>query len=551
MRPDDDVDHIPPPPWEKAKRILTPFLRDERSRSTLLEAAFGLDHPLLEQVTFAGPVDHFLGELIPALSRYGRLESGKLPVVALLEEIKVGVDRRAEIGRLCHRFEELERMRKARDIDAEYGSSHWPPGLVNVLPDLRNLLGQLKVTCEDIRQAYELGMRKYPDWVLMPIGRDSILYLLEAVLDLSRILGDGEYVPLLVFIQALADRPGDPEGIKKKLGRWLVRATKAYADPGGPAKLRAVRKQLEEAARAEQGPGGAEDETGRLIIQVEPSQNDPDTYLLKAWLIGVRSEGQLLSADRIAPEAIEAQVRRAYDEAARRCATGNKFKVDFLLACELMSRGIEDYTVQPQDMDRLGPISAINRVVIRSLHRVRDPGSRATLQQRWEAIHPSVSETLRHVEWDPNKPSTQTGQTIAVSIDPAIWRDDSLFLRQCLLDARVGCVILAGDPCPTRKERGILGTLYSGGVPAVIWSRSADQGMIDPKAMIKWLKGKGLSLDGLPDRIWELRKDALYRNKGPRRPPRGCHPVTLLYDEPDRNDAESDVHYDLSSPAPP
>jgi hypothetical protein len=81
--------------------VFVPHMVSEGERRSILQTAF-FGNPLLNKIDYSGAAHDFCVELVQKLWNYGEIESGKLAIVAALEEITnlVGTDQHPTINRL-------------------------------------------------------------------------------------------------------------------------------------------------------------------------------------------------------------------------------------------------------------------------------------------------------------------------------------------------------------------------------------------------------------------------------------------------------------------
>lgn len=112
--------------------LLSPLMRHENDRHALLTLALGHNASILQRITWSGPVETFILEMVGILADYGEIESGKQALWALLETARkrVGIDQQKRIDML----NTIINIPSQSHFDGQFDSSgqHFIPRTIHV-----------------------------------------------------------------------------------------------------------------------------------------------------------------------------------------------------------------------------------------------------------------------------------------------------------------------------------------------------------------------------------------------------------------------------------
>ena len=368
-------------------------------------------------------------------------------------------------------------------------------------------------------------------WGTPPEDRNPISLLSSCVQHLGRAPrqgGDGVF-PLLRFVQSLVDLLGveAPE----ELGAWLGDARSSLGvDP-----MDVDTARVERAIDSESVPPPC-----YLLVQVSPRMCEANRYSVRAWLLGTGEPACLRAGEEaVTVDQLPALLDELRGELLCRQIEPDRAWIELLLPRELLCADVDQWRVELDFIESI-PIGVEHRLVVRSLERASRPRAALALQSRARALRRRLGGCCRLVD----EPGSQEGE--------AVWieRDDcgGAALYVALKDAQdmVGAV-LGRAPRPAARDPScdVLNTVFEVGLPVLLWARREpveDQGAVRAE-FARLLSQEPLSL--LPDRVWELRKQAARSaDKG-----HLGHHLTLLWDDPARRSPDFDQTHRLRTPS--
>jgi hypothetical protein len=388
-----------------------------------------------------------------------------------------------------------------------------PVGAEAVLPDLEPLLAGVRLPRRRLVDAYT---RSAPPGWDPPAQTRAADFLLRAARDLARALPQSDGTcPLLGFVDLLAGQAADETA--RRLRAWRAEAARRLGAPAA-------------------APGAAPGEMTppcHLLVQVLPLPSGPGRYSAKAWLVGRGGPDCLLAGDQAhAREDLPPLLDGLRELLLGRGIPPQEVWVEFVLPRELLGEDLDQWTVT---LDFLGPIplGVEHRVSVRSLDRMRRQGAALALRTRWDALLARAEAPCE--VGDAGARAACTALCISGAGGPALYAR--------LTEAReVVCAVLGlpPQPAPPDPRSDALNTLFAAGVPVALWCRRAPPG--GPSCLRALLASSPLIR--LPDRVWELRKQASQTEDE-------AHPgrhLTLLWDDPTRVSPDFDPGYRLRPP---
>jgi hypothetical protein len=423
-------------------------------------------------------------------------------------------------------------LRQAPPESPARGKLPRPVGAEAVLPGLEPLLEGLLLPRGELLKAYAPSAP--PGWDPPPPRLNPVALLSHCVHSLAqapRQGGDGVF-PLLRFVHLL-HRQLKGEAAER-LRAWLDEAVARLAlDAADARRLRA--------GLAPWGPP-RRGTAPSLLVQVAPRLCRPGFYSVKAWLFGT-GEPECLRAgeEEYARPDLPPCLDELREELARRRIASDQVWVEFLLPRDLLCADVDQWAVRLDFLDAI-PIGVEHRVVVRSLERACRPRAASALRARWRALRHAADARC----WVLDAPARRDGAALtAVRIDGEGC--GGLGLYTALRDAPgLVCAILGSPPkpVPENSTSDVLNTLLDAGIPVVLWARRCPgEGPASARSRLSALVGDE-ELPRLPDRVWDLRKEALVTADALHI---GRH-TTLLWDDPRRVSPDFDEKYRFRAP---
>ena len=407
-----------------------------------------------------------------------------------------------------------------------------PVGTEIVLPELGPRLNGIMVPRQELTRLYHesapLG------WGPPPQDRNSITLLWACAQSLARAPrqgADGQF-PLFRFVRLLGDLLGGEQAVS--LRAWL---------DGAQARLGLDAPEMEHgpalSTRGEESDNPAS--PCYLLMQVSPRLCEANRYSVRAWLFGTGEPACLLAGeDGMTAAELPACLDELREELLCRQIEPDRAWIELLLPRELLCADVDEWKVELDFIESI-PIGVEHRLVVRSLERASRPRAAMALQSRARALRRRLQSACRLVD----EPANQEGEVVWIE------RDDcgGAALYTALKDAQnvVGAV-LGSAPRPAARVPScdVLNTVFAAGLPVVLWARGepSDGRQAGTRAEFARLLGEE-PLSQLPDRVWELRRQAVRSAAQDHLGRR----LTLLWDDPARRSPDFEEVNRLRTPS--
>jgi hypothetical protein len=416
-------------------------------------------------------------------------------------------------------------------VPTALGQSSRLVGAETMLPALEPLLGGLLVGREELVKIYQ---RSAPaGWPPPSAERNPLGLLADCARSLAqapRQAADGMF-PLLRFVQLLASTVGGEAGAA--LEAWVAESSTRLG----------IEQFLEKAAVVDaKWPAVPESPaaTSHLLVQVSPRLCEPGRYGVKAWLMGGGEPACLTDADEaMGREGLPARLDQLREELLCRGLEPEHAWIELLLPRELLCADVDQWDAQLDFIDSV-PIGAEHRLVVRSLERASRRKAVLALQSRSRAMRRLLACRCQLVD----APSGEEGTTLWIEKHDC----GGAVLYSTLKDAQMIISAGLGQPPPAEPRdptSDVLNTLFAAGLPVVLWLRPGAGGKpLAARDELAELIGQE-PLARLPDRVWELRRQAVRStdaNHAGRR-------LTLLWDDPERRSPDFEDSNRLRAPA--